>query len=121
MLTVAFAGFTTIGFGAELLVMLIATVALKKLLAAKTFHRVRRTSNTHVSHTRSTAFGRPAKKTNAKKEEKMSRKRAKKTKKTAREENRIFKSPQSLHFQIGALKRFQPGFAGFADFSYVIC
>ena len=58
----AFADFAAIGFGAELLVMLITTVALKKLLAAKAFHRVRRTSNTHASHTRSTDFVRQAKK-----------------------------------------------------------
>ena len=62
LLTVAFAGFAAVSFGAKLLVMLIATVALKKLLAAKTFHQVGRTSNTHAPHTRSTVFARHAKK-----------------------------------------------------------
>jgi hypothetical protein len=45
--------------------------------------------------------GRP-RRTRSKKEEKMSRKRVKKTKKTAGEENPIFKPPDSPHFQIGA-------------------
>ena len=62
LLTVAFAGFAAVGSGAELLVTLITTVASKKLLAAKTFHQVGRTSNTHASHTRSTVFGSRAKK-----------------------------------------------------------
>jgi len=62
LLTVAFAGFAAVGFGAEFLVTLIAAIALKKLLAAKTFHQVGRTSNTNVSHTRSSVFGRQAKK-----------------------------------------------------------
>jgi prepilin-type processing-associated H-X9-DG protein len=35
---------------------------MKKLLAAKTFHQVGRTSNTHARHTRSTVFARHARK-----------------------------------------------------------
>jgi hypothetical protein len=56
LLTVALAGFAAVGFGAEFLVTLIAAIALKKLLAAKTFHQIGRTSNTHASHTRSTVL-----------------------------------------------------------------
>ena len=102
-LTGSFAGFPTAHLGAELLVMRIATVRSEDLSAAQAFHRDARKSMTGCYPARSTCQAQcplGAGRTSIwKKEEEISLKRFKKT---AAEEDRIFKPALSPHSQTGA-------------------